>query len=64
MSQFGAAVYTGPLEVKMNQFEIQLRNLEVKFTAELGQAQNSSQVKAAITDELNNHSRLVNENVK
>ena len=48
----------------MNQFEIQLRNLEVKFTAELGQAQNASQVKAAITDELNNHSRLVNENVK
>lgn len=61
---YGAALLHGPWEVKLFQLEAQMKNLMVKVDTQLAEAQNEAQVKAIVVEEINVHSKLVNENMR
>lgn len=58
------AILNGPLEVKIFSLEAAVKNLNFKVENSLNQVLGEAQVKQFVLDEINIHSKLVNENLK
>ena len=58
------AILNGPLEVKIFSLEAAVKNLNFKVENSLSQVLGEAQVKQFVLDEINIHSKLVNENLK
>lgn len=59
-----AALISGPLEVKIFSLETQLKNLKFKVDNSLAQAITELGVKSIVLDEMNIHSKLINDNLR
>lgn len=59
-----AAMISGPLEVKIFTLETQLKNLKFKVDNSLSNVINELGVKSIVLDEMNIHSKLINDNLK
>lgn len=55
---------SGPLEVKIFTLETQLKNLKFKVDNSLSNVINELGVKSIVLDEMNIHSKLINDNLK